>query len=189
MTRAQASLEFLTTYGWAFMVIMVMIGALSYYGITNPTVFVPERCAFSPEISCEDFQLVYASDASIVMVNLKQTTGKSVYIADFFCDDVDTDGGSQGYYHEETMAPETITAPYRDLGDGDPQNDGTGDPDFDQWDPAEDVTVKCVFDLNPFQNRIDDRVRVPVHLVINQREGGFDHEIQGEIVGVVKEMS
>ena len=37
-----AALEFLTTYGWAFLVILVMIGALAYFGILNPG---PRDCA------------------------------------------------------------------------------------------------------------------------------------------------
>ena len=57
MRRGQAALEFLTTYGWAFMVILVAIGALSYLGVTNPDRFIPERCVSSQGISCVDSQL------------------------------------------------------------------------------------------------------------------------------------
>ena len=37
MRKAQAALEFLTTYGWAFIVILIMIGALAYFGVLNPS--------------------------------------------------------------------------------------------------------------------------------------------------------
>ena len=40
MRRGQAALEFLTTYGWAFLVILVMIGALAYFGVLDPERFV-----------------------------------------------------------------------------------------------------------------------------------------------------
>lgn len=33
--KGQAALEFLTTYGWAFLVILVMIGGLSYFGVLD----------------------------------------------------------------------------------------------------------------------------------------------------------
>ena len=44
--RAQAALEFLTTYGWAFLVILVMIGALSYFGVFSPDSYVPDSSNF-----------------------------------------------------------------------------------------------------------------------------------------------
>jgi hypothetical protein len=52
MKRAQAALEFLTTYGWAFFVILVMIGALSYFGVFNISTFAPEFCILDAKIEC-----------------------------------------------------------------------------------------------------------------------------------------
>lgn len=57
MRRGQAALEFLTTYGWAFLVILVMIGALAYFGVINPQKFLPERCTFQQEMGCKDFMV------------------------------------------------------------------------------------------------------------------------------------
>ncbi|GEM_PF-3571866 len=50
--KGQAALEFLTTYGWAFLVILVMIGALSYFGVLNPEAYIPEACNFGAVLSC-----------------------------------------------------------------------------------------------------------------------------------------
>jgi hypothetical protein len=58
MRKAQAALEFLTTYGWAFLVILVMIGALAYFGVLNPSNLLPPRCMFSPEIQCLEHQIL-----------------------------------------------------------------------------------------------------------------------------------
>ena len=53
--RGQSALEFLTTYGWAFLVILVMIGALSYMGILSPQRFLPKQCLFPAPIgTCQD---------------------------------------------------------------------------------------------------------------------------------------
>ncbi|MBR9692565.1 hypothetical protein GOV07_01395 [Candidatus Woesearchaeota archaeon] len=57
--RGQAALEFLTTYGWAFLVILVMIGALAYFGVINPNRFLPEKCLFQQEFHCKDYQVKY----------------------------------------------------------------------------------------------------------------------------------
>lgn len=58
MRKAQAALEFLTTYGWAFLVILIMIGALAYFGVLDPSKLLPQRCMFSPEIQCLEQQIL-----------------------------------------------------------------------------------------------------------------------------------
>ncbi|MGM5484046.1 MAG: hypothetical protein ACQER9_03985 [Nanobdellota archaeon] len=55
--KGQSALEFLTTYGWAFLVILIMIGALGYFGILNPARYLPERCNVNTEFSCDEFAL------------------------------------------------------------------------------------------------------------------------------------
>ncbi|MBU1975439.1 MAG: hypothetical protein KKG59_03470 [Nanoarchaeota archaeon] len=62
-TKGQAALEFLTTYGWAFMVILVMIGALSYFGVINPYKLLPDKCIFGTGIGCGDFVAYVDEDA------------------------------------------------------------------------------------------------------------------------------
>src|SRR3990167_2852536 len=56
-SKSQAALEFLTTYGWAFLVILIMIGSLAYFGILNPSKILPDRCNFGPEFECLDYQI------------------------------------------------------------------------------------------------------------------------------------
>jgi len=58
MKRGQAALEFLTTYGWAFLVILIMIGALAYFGVLNPPSLLPSRCVFSPELACLEQEII-----------------------------------------------------------------------------------------------------------------------------------
>lgn len=55
--KGQAALEFLTTYGWAFLVILVMIGALAYFGVLDPQKYLPQRCQFGTELQCEQYTL------------------------------------------------------------------------------------------------------------------------------------
>ena len=50
--KGQAALEFLTTYGWAFLVILVMIGALSYFGVLSPSKYVTDSCKLSGLVEC-----------------------------------------------------------------------------------------------------------------------------------------
>lgn len=57
LIKAQAALEFLTTYGWAFLVILIMIGTLAYFGILSPGKILPNRCNFGAEFACVDYQI------------------------------------------------------------------------------------------------------------------------------------
>lgn len=55
MKKSQVALEFLTTYGWAFLVVLVMIGALAYFGVLDPSNFLPEKCIFGAGVGCVEF--------------------------------------------------------------------------------------------------------------------------------------
>ena len=46
MKRGQVALEFIMTYGWAILVVLVAIGALAYFGVLNPGKYLPEKCFF-----------------------------------------------------------------------------------------------------------------------------------------------
>ncbi|HIH42027.1 TPA: hypothetical protein HA246_00090 [Candidatus Woesearchaeota archaeon] len=55
--RGQAAMEFLMTYGWAILVVLVVIGALAYFGVLNPQSFLPKKCQFSTGLVCSDHVL------------------------------------------------------------------------------------------------------------------------------------
>lgn len=70
--RGQAALEFLSTYGFAFLLILVMIGALSYFGVLNPKGLIPDRCITQAEFSCFDDRVQTNTGAgalSLVLIN------------------------------------------------------------------------------------------------------------------------
>ena len=66
--KGQAALEFLMTYGWAILVVLVVIGALAYFGVLNPDSLVPDKCTLTTGISCDDFK-VTSSDISLQLGN------------------------------------------------------------------------------------------------------------------------
>lgn len=63
--RGQVALEFLMTYGWAILVVLIAIAALAYFGVLNPQRFAPESCTISPGISCDDFKI---NSTSVVFI-------------------------------------------------------------------------------------------------------------------------
>jgi len=75
-TKSQAALEFLTTYGWAFLVILIMIGTLAYFGILNPSKILPNRCNFGAEFQCLDYQI--SSTSGTFKLRLKNNVGEPI---------------------------------------------------------------------------------------------------------------
>jgi len=118
--RGQAALEFLTTYGWALLIILVMIGAISYFGVMNPSKLLPERCTSSPEFSCQDYELT-AVDGGYVNVVLKQGIGKTIIFEEFTC----------RYAENPEAAITTGTC------------DGNGMSAEGSWSPTASCTFKC----------------------------------------------
>ncbi len=79
--RAQAALEFLTTYGWAFLVILVMIGALAYFGVLDPQKFLPNKCQFETGISCERYILDTTGASELARFELKNGMPSHIWIS------------------------------------------------------------------------------------------------------------
>jgi len=54
-------MEFLTTYGWVLLVVLIAVAALAYFGILKPGDQLPENCLFFPGIGCNDFKVTQDS--------------------------------------------------------------------------------------------------------------------------------
>jgi len=67
--KAQAAMEFLMTYGWAILVVLIAIGALAYFGVLNPDKFLPESCTIGPGIGCDDFQVLTDGTGTLILRN------------------------------------------------------------------------------------------------------------------------
>lgn len=78
--KSQAALEFLTTYAWAFLVILIMIGALAYFGILSPSSLLPERCNFGTEFECDDFIVDTTNSLDIKLIN---NVGEAIAVSGF----------------------------------------------------------------------------------------------------------
>jgi len=81
--KSQAALEFLTTYAWAFLVILIMVGALAYFGVLSPSKLLPDRCNFGSEISCDKNRMIVnnLNDNTLTMV-LTNSFGTAVIVRD-----------------------------------------------------------------------------------------------------------
>ncbi len=81
--KGQAALEFLTTYGWAFLVILVMIGALAYFGVLDPSRYVSESCSLPGGVTCKAARVTSTNIGLEVENNLDDTINiTSIWIKD-----------------------------------------------------------------------------------------------------------
>jgi len=55
--HAQAAIEYLATYGWALLVLILSIAALAYFGVIDVGRFVPSHCELSAGLICQDYAL------------------------------------------------------------------------------------------------------------------------------------
>src|SRR3989338_11413651 len=76
--RGQAALEFLMTYGWAFLVVLVVLGTLTYFGILNPSFLLPEKCQLQLGLYCRDHRI--DADNRAISLKLENGMGKGIII-------------------------------------------------------------------------------------------------------------
>ena len=80
MKKGQAALEFLMTYGWAILVVLVAIGALAYFGVLRPERLLPEKCvvATGSGLYCDDYSA--SGTTGILTLRLKNILADPVNI-------------------------------------------------------------------------------------------------------------
>ncbi|MGM5480313.1 MAG: hypothetical protein ACQESC_02525 [Nanobdellota archaeon] len=76
--KGQAALEYLTTYGWAFIVILASVGVLAYFGFLNPSKYIPESCDFGEQLRCEDH---YLDDDGLMKLRLKNNFQEDIEVS------------------------------------------------------------------------------------------------------------
>ena len=78
--KSQAALEFIMTYGWAILVVLVAIGALSYFGVLSPDTFLPSRCTMPAGLTCIDYVAVdqFGSGNGYITISIRNSLGYDI---------------------------------------------------------------------------------------------------------------
>ena len=50
--KGQAAMDFLMSYGWAILVVLVAMGSMAYFGVLSSDGFVPRKCDLERGIVC-----------------------------------------------------------------------------------------------------------------------------------------
>jgi len=61
-------MEFLMTYGWALLVVLIAIAALAFFGVLSPGRFLPSTCNLGIGFACVDFKVSDISDDIDIIV-------------------------------------------------------------------------------------------------------------------------
>src|SRR3989344_2618867 len=83
LRKGQAAMEFLMTYGWAILVVLIAIGALAYFGVLNMPGLLPNKCIFESGFACGEFKMTAEGGgppAYDVVVFFKNSAGKAITI-------------------------------------------------------------------------------------------------------------
>lgn len=93
--KAQYSVEFLVTYGWALLIIGIVIGAIYTFGWFDPGELLPQKCEFYGQLGCRDFFL----DTNTFSLSLVNNFGANLNIGrvDFIVED-DPDVNCSTYF-------------------------------------------------------------------------------------------
>jgi hypothetical protein len=90
MRKAQAAMEYLITYGWAVLIMLVVVGVLFYLGIFSPHTIM--TCSFqNPGFTCYAYKLAAnTSNMGGLVLDMGQATGHDIKVTGFNCTTSDT---------------------------------------------------------------------------------------------------
>jgi hypothetical protein len=154
--RGQAAIEFLVTYGWAIMAAMLVIGALTYFGITNPATSLPDKCIFSNSFACKDFLITNTT----LKLKVTNTAGQTIY----------------GYYG----GPMDFTANMTEYNNAPCITDSTG-----TLEPDSDLTITCTMPVGSEFN-INEKAKVKLSITYRKSPTGFNQVSLGEVYSTVQ---
>ncbi len=83
-------MEYLMTYGWAILVIVIVLAALLYLGVFNLGSRVPDQCNFKVGLLCTSAK-VSVNDG--MTLKLQNTLGSTIYVCDVACSNAQDDTG------------------------------------------------------------------------------------------------
>jgi hypothetical protein len=80
--KAQAAVEFLTTYGWVVLLLIIIISFTFYSGYLDMNRYLQKQCLFSPNFQCSSYKLDKANSTTMrLTLQAGNGLGYSIYFA------------------------------------------------------------------------------------------------------------
>ncbi len=73
--RLQSAMEYLMTYGWAILIIAVVLGALYSLGIFSSATFAPQGCIVQPGFECQN--PILTTSTGLLTLTFGQSAGST----------------------------------------------------------------------------------------------------------------
>lgn len=176
--KGQAALEFLTTYGWAFLVILVAIGGLSYFGVFDIGRILPDGCKLDTNLECGDIYVLSAPAGGGVgrfQVELKNNRDRTIYIHSLSI----IERGLQSAAVQGTPCFHEINAP---PGTAFPINPDRYEPfDFNDLDDGSGASSDCGIDTN-----VDEKKTYEIEVVYTVQGSTIPLSANGELTTTVQ---
>lgn len=106
--RAQAAVDFMLSYGIAFMVILIAIAVIFKTGLLNPLI-IPPSCYAFPGFSCSQFSI--NATTGILTFAFAQATGGTITMNGFSCSSGKNSTGDKPLYGNIYTKSNTIYYP------------------------------------------------------------------------------
>lgn len=162
MRKGQAAIEFLMTYGWAILVVLVVIGALGYFGVLSPTALLPEKCVFGVELACQD----YALHTNKIELKLQNNIGTAMVIT------------KAAVVSDDKVTPLCETTSEGKAG-------AIAGPSPLQNSQVGSYSIDCTKGTN-LAGREGQKTRLYVNVWYKKGETGLEHKIEGDIFAIVQ---
>lgn len=78
--KSQAAMEFMVTYGWVILGVMIVTAALAYFGIFDTSKYVNDECSFGTQLYCEDVQIISVGANTDMQINFRNNFGQEIYV-------------------------------------------------------------------------------------------------------------
>ena len=78
MKKAQAALEFIFSYGWAILAVIVSLVGLAYFGILDISRFMPGKCFLESGLACTEYKIESQSGPSQVQLMIQNSMGQVI---------------------------------------------------------------------------------------------------------------
>ena len=80
--KAQSAMEYLMTYGWAILVLSVVLAVLYSMGVLNPNTYSTQECAISSGFNCLSYTM---TSSGVLHINLQQSTPDPITVTALAC--------------------------------------------------------------------------------------------------------
>lgn len=80
--RAQVILEYLMTYGWGILVVIIGVSVLTYFGFLSPTSLLPNSCDFGAQLVCQEYRITKTSTGANIDLKFRNDFGRDIKIFD-----------------------------------------------------------------------------------------------------------